>query len=84
MGDRHSSILYRYVVRQTHIAKIVIIAFFGSIISQIGDISASKIKRKANVKDFGNIFIGHGGVMDRFDSFIFVLPYLSVLYCLGI
>ena len=67
-----------------NIAKIVIIAFFGSIISQIGDISASKIKRKANVKDFGNIFIGHGGVMDRFDSFIFVLPYLSILYCLGL
>lgn len=66
-----------------NVVKIVIIALFGSIISQIGDISASKIKRKANVKDFGNIFIGHGGVMDRFDSFIFVLPYLSILYCLG-
>ena len=69
---------------ELNIVKIVIIAFFGSIISQIGDISASKIKRKANVKDFGNIFIGHGGVMDRFDSFIFVLPYLSILYCLGL
>ncbi|MDU7143666.1 MAG: phosphatidate cytidylyltransferase, partial [Anaerococcus vaginalis] len=50
---------------ELNIIKIVIITFFGSIISQIGDISASKIKRKANVKDYGNIFIGHGGVMDR-------------------
>ncbi len=69
---------------ELNIIKIVIIAFFGAIISQIGDISASKIKRKANVKDYGNIFIGHGGVMDRFDSFIFVLPYLSILYSLGL
>lgn len=76
--------IFTFFYGELNIIKIISIAFFGSIISQIGDISASKIKRKANVKDFGNIFIGHGGVMDRFDSFIFVLPYLSILYCLGI
>lgn len=49
------------------------------IISQCGDLCASIIKRENNIKDFGNIMPGHGGVMDRFDSFIFVAP---VMYCL--
>lgn len=44
------------------------------IVSQIGDWSASAIKRYANVKDFGNIMPGHGGVLDRFDSILFVAP----------
>lgn len=43
-------------------------------ISQVGDWSASAIKRYVNVKDFGNIMPGHGGVLDRFDSILFVAP----------
>ena len=46
------------------------------IVSQIGDLSASMIKRNYNIKDFGKIFPGHGGVLDRFDSFIFVAPVM--------
>lgn len=42
-----------------------------TIVVQIGDLVASKIKRAYDVKDFGNIFPGHGGVMDRFDSLLF-------------
>ena len=42
----------------------------------VGDLSASVIKRKHGIKDFGNILPGHGGVMDRFDSCFFVLPLL--------
>lgn len=48
-----------------------------SIVSQIGDLTASVIKRQHNVKDYGKIFPGHGGVMDRFDS---VLPTAILLY----
>ncbi|NLX61742.1 MAG: phosphatidate cytidylyltransferase [Tissierellia bacterium] len=51
------------------------IAFFGSIISQIGDLTASKIKRVTGIKDFGSIMPGHGGVLDRFDSILFIAPY---------
>ena len=48
------------------------IAFFG----QIGDLVASVIKRQYGIKDYGKIMPGHGGVMDRFDSILFVAPIL--------
>lgn len=49
------------------------------VVSQFGDLCASIIKREHNVKDFGNIMPGHGGVMDRFDSLLFVAPALYYL-----
>ncbi|MCI5839162.1 MAG: phosphatidate cytidylyltransferase [Peptoniphilaceae bacterium] len=53
-----------------------------SIFSQFGDLVASFIKRQAGVKDYGNIIFGHGGIMDRFDSMLFISPiiyYVSVM-----
>jgi len=58
------------------------LAIVGSILSQIGDLIASKIKRYTGVKDFGAIMPGHGGVLDRFDSVIMTTPlvyYFGVL-----
>ncbi|MGN0665113.1 MAG: phosphatidate cytidylyltransferase [Huintestinicola sp.] len=49
-------------------------------VSMIGDLSASLIKRENDVKDFGNLMPGHGGMMDRFDSVFFVLPFLLLVY----
>lgn len=50
-----------------------------SFLGMMGDLSASVLKRNFGVKDFGNIFPGHGGVMDRFDSSMFTLPVTYAL-----
>ncbi len=50
--------------------------FICGILGIIGDLSASLIKRQYGIKDFGNIMPGHGGLMDRFDSVLFVAPYM--------
>ncbi len=54
--------------------KITCACAIGAIISQIGDLAASAIKRNHNIKDFGNIIPGHGGVLDRFDGVLFTAP----------
>lgn len=56
--------------------QIIIISAVLSVISMFGDLSASVIKRNHSVKDFGKILPGHGGIMDRADSLLFVLPAL--------
>lgn len=58
---------------------IYIAAIIFTIVSQIGDLFASLIKRKANIKDYGNILAGHGGIMDRFDSLLLVAPLVYIL-----
>ena len=50
-----------------------------SVISQIGDLAASVIKRRFGVKDYGWLFPGHGGVMDRFDSVLLTAPVLYII-----
>ncbi len=60
-------------------AALLISGIFLSVVSQIGDLNASYIKRSHDIKDFGNIFPGHGGMLDRFDSVIAVVPFLYIL-----
>lgn len=61
---------------------ISIIAIVLSIVSQIGDLIASSIKRFVGIKDFGNLIPGHGGMLDRFDSVIFAAPIAYLLIAL--
>lgn len=59
-----------------------VICAAGGAISQVGDLAASAIKRNHEIKDYGKLIPGHGGILDRFDSVIFTAPiifYLSVL-----
>ena len=59
-----------------------IICGVGSMISQVGDLAASAIKRNHDIKDYGKLIPGHGGILDRLDSVIFTAPiiyYLSVM-----
>ena len=81
------SYLYAWLVSLTgasvNYGIVLIYALIGTLISILGDLTASLIKRFYNVKDYGNLIPGHGGIMDRFDSIWFVAPfvYLMIQIC---
>lgn len=58
---------------------IAVICGAGAVISQIGDLAASAIKRNYDIKDYGKLIPGHGGILDRFDSVIFTAPIIYFL-----
>ena len=62
-----------------NILQYAIICGVGGIISQIGDLAASAIKRNHDIKDYGNLIPGHGGILDRFDSIIFTAPIVYLM-----
>ncbi len=69
-------VLYSLVTKTSSSINYAILGGLGSIISQTGDLIASKIKRLTGIKDYGFIMPGHGGILDRFDSIIFVAPFV--------
>jgi phosphatidate cytidylyltransferase len=56
--------------------QVVILGFVGSIIGQLGDLFESAIKRAADVKDSSSILMGHGGLLDRLDCLVFIIPFV--------
>ena len=65
-----------------HLLEYGVLAFIMSCVSQIGDLSASLIKRRYEVKDFASVLPGHGGLLDRIDSLLFILPIAFTFYYL--
>ncbi len=75
-------VLYFYFLVGDFRWSILIPTIIASVFGQIGDLTASKFKRANDVKDYGRVFPGHGGVMDRFDSVLFVAPVVRLLFIL--
>ncbi len=59
-----------------------VICAAGAVVSMVGDLAASAIKRNMDIKDYGKLIPGHGGVLDRFDSIIFTAPMIYYLWIL--
>ncbi|MDR3225692.1 MAG: phosphatidate cytidylyltransferase [Clostridiales Family XIII bacterium] len=75
--------VFGYFAMPEFLVHCIIIGALGGVVSQAGDITASAIKRRLGLKDYGNLIPGHGGLLDRIDSILFTAPfvylYLSVV-----
>ncbi|CAK7043239.1 phosphatidate cytidylyltransferase [Tissierella sp. P1] len=82
LGSTILLIIYSIYFNLNPMWKIILLSIVCSVIAQLGDLAASKIKRICGIKDYGSIMPGHGGVLDRFDSIIFTVPviyyYISI------
>ena len=90
-GSAIAGALYGGYLVRVHGQRIEIIFLFaiisalGAIVSQVGDLTASAIKRNHEIKDYGNLIPGHGGILDRFDSVIVTAPmiYMLAIFLIG-
>ena len=64
---------------QVNYINLAVLSLIGSLLSILGDLSFSVVKRTFDVKDYGNLIPGHGGVLDRFDSVVVVAPFLYIM-----
>ena len=66
-------------ITSSQIVILAVISAVGALISMVGDLAASAIKRNYEIKDYGKLIPGHGGILDRFDSVIFTAPIIYYL-----
>ena len=78
----YTFILNRYFQFNYSYMYVIIVGIVLSLIGQIGDFSASCIKRYVDIKDYSNLLPGHGGMLDRIDSVLFIAPFAYMLFTL--
>ncbi len=76
LGSLIITLVFGYFTDVNYLWRLVVLSIIASVVSQTGDLVASRIKRLAEIKDYGFIMPGHGGVLDRFDSIIFSAPLI--------
>lgn len=84
LGAVYAAVLHYFgYLGNPQMVSFAVICGVGACISMIGDLAASAIKRDYNIKDYGTLIPGHGGILDRFDSVIFTAPiiyYLAIFF----
>ena len=71
-------VIYMYITKHTvNLPVLIILGLLSAVFAQLGDLFASVIKREWGIKDFGSIMPGHGGMLDRIDSVLFVAPLVQ-------
>ena len=81
LGTTVSALIYGLVLSNFFTVQLLPLLGLGvclGFLSQIGDLTASRMKREQGIKDFGNLMPGHGGVIDRFDSILFTAPVVCL------
>ena len=87
LGFIYGLIARRFIAFDLNIPLVfALVCFVGALISIVGDLGASAIKRNYDIKDYSNLIPGHGGILDRFDSVIFTAPivYYLLVFAVGL
>ena len=79
LGAIYAAVVGSHLVAENPVITYAIICAVGALISMVGDLAASAIKRNQGIKDYGKLIPGHGGILDRFDSVIFTAPAIYFL-----
>lgn len=77
LSGRYTTLTVEVTVR--HYLILALMGAIASVLGILGDLFASAVKRQVGIKDYGTIFPGHGGILDRFDSVMFIAPFVSIV-----